>query len=304
MPALSLRALLARSIDYAGMFPPCSLSLAHSLENHAKYVRTPDSWMLASFVLPVAQFEAARENLSLFDPEHRLSISALGPKSERADAFLASLKPIAEALRYFSDDDVVSINQLEMSLPGDVDLASLASARTILGSFDLQPFWEAPADAAEGTIALLAEHNSSDGARPSGYKLRTGGVTAEAFPSAIQIAKALVAAAKHGVPIKFTAGLHHPVRQFREEVGTKMFGFLNVLGAALLASEHGWDEQQTAKMLEDENANSFSFDDNYFGWREWKIDNDQIIARRKLVTSFGSCSFDEPREDLRALNLL
>jgi hypothetical protein len=26
--------------------------------------------------------------------------------------------------------------------------------------------------------------------------------------------------------------------------------------------------------------------------------------RRKFVTSFGSCSFDEPREDLRALNFL
>ena len=28
------------------------------------------------------------------------------------------------------------------------------------------------------------------------------------------------------------------------------------------------------------------------------------VLRRKLGTSFGSCSFDEPREDVRALNLL
>jgi hypothetical protein len=26
--------------------------------------------------------------------------------------------------------------------------------------------------------------------------------------------------------------------------------------------------------------------------------------RRRFVVSFGSCSFDEPRDDLRALNLL
>ncbi len=83
-----------------------------------------------------------------------------------------------------------------------------------------------------------------------------------------------------------------------------MHGFVNVLGAAVLAAEHQWDEQQTSKMLEDENGASFSFSDDSFAWREWKIVTEQIKARRKLVTSFGSCSFDEPREDLRALNLL
>ena len=82
-----------------------------------------------------------------------------------------------------------------------------------------------------------------------------------------------------------------------------MHGFLNVLGAAVLAAEHQWDEEQTSKMLEDENAASFSFSNDSFAWREWKIATDQIKARRQLVISFGSCSFDEPREDLRALEL-
>ena len=83
-----------------------------------------------------------------------------------------------------------------------------------------------------------------------------------------------------------------------------MHGFLNVLGAAVLAAEHKWDAHQTAAMLEDENAESFSFDDEFFAWREWKIDIKPLKNRRKFVTSFGSCSFDEPREDLRALNFL
>jgi hypothetical protein len=51
-------------------------------------------------------------------------------------------------------------------------------------------------------------------------------------------------------------------------------------------------------------AASFSFSDDSFLWREWKIATDELEAQRKLVTSFGSCSFDEPREDLRAVNLL
>src|SRR5207249_3947598 len=104
--------------------------------------------------------------------------------------------------------------------------------------------------------------------------------------------------------IKFTAGLHHPLRQYREEVQTKMHGFLNVLGAAALAAEHRWDTNQTATMLEDENVESFSFTDDFFGWREWRIETKRLQYRRRFVVSFGSCSFDEPREDLRALNLL
>ena len=56
-------------------------------------------------------------------------------------------------------------------------------------------------------------------------------------------------------------------------------------------------------MLEDEDASAFRFDDNAFAWREWQIATERIRAQRELVTSLGSCSFDEPRQDLRELNL-
>ena len=306
MFAASLSALLTQSIDYAGIFPPCSLALEPALQNQANYVRDPDAWMLNTFVLPVEKFDAAVGNLSLFDREHPPLISALGAKTANAGEFIDTLKITAEKIRSFSAEhvDLVSARQLEMPLPRDVDLGLLGKMGSILKSLKLQAFWETPVDSAEEAIALLAEHNSTTGAAQFGYKLRTGGVTAEAFPASQQIARALVASAKQRVPIKFTAGLHHPIRQFRDEVKTKMHGFVNVLGAAVLAAEHQWDEQQTSKMLEDENGASFSFSDDSFAWREWKIVTEQIKARRKLVTSFGSCSFDEPREDLRALNLL
>jgi hypothetical protein len=306
MFAVSLSTLLTQSIDYAGIFPPCSLALEAALQNQAQYVRDPDAWMLGAFVLPIEKFDAAVENLSLFDREHPLRISALGMRTANRDEFLAALEIATEKIRSFSAEhvDLVSARQLEMLLPQDVDLVLLAKMGSILKSLELQAFWETPVDSAEETIALLAEHNSATGAAQFGYKLRTGGVIADAFPASQQIARALVAAAKQRVPIKFTAGLHHPIRQFRDEVKTKMHGFVNVLGAAVLAAEHQWDEQQTSKMLEDENGASFSFSDALFAWREWKIATDQIKTRRKLVTSFGSCSFDEPREDLRALNLL
>jgi len=302
--AASLRALLARSIDYAGMFPPCQLELEPALKNQAQYLRTTDAWMLSAFVLPLQQFGAAKQLLTEFDPLHPLQVSALGPKTENAVAFHAALAKTDAAIRSLSTHnvDLLSISQLEMFLPHDVDSQLLSETRSILGS--LPTFWEAPPDRAEQTIALVAELNSNADSPTFGYKLRTGGVTADAFPTSSQIARALVTPATHQVPIKFTAGLHHPLRMHRDEVKTKMHGFLNVLGAAALAAEYKWDSRQTALMLEDENADSFSFTDEFFAWREWKIDVKRLRDRRKFVTSFGSCSFDEPREDLRALGLL
>lgn len=304
MSPASLRALLAHSIDYAGMFPPCSLGLEPALANQADYVQSPDAWMLGAFVLPIEQFNATRQLLSPFDAQHPLRVAALGPKTESGNAFLEAVEDADAAIRSLSrhNVDLVSIRHLEMFLPDEIDLVSLKEAQSILG--DLPVFWEVPAARAEQTIALLAEFNSDADSATFGFKLRTGGVTADAFPTSLQIAKALVTPATHQLPIKFTAGLHHPLRQYRDEVQTKMHGFLNVLGAAVLAAEHRWDTDQTASMLEDERVDSFSFTDDFFAWREWQIDTKRLQYRRKFVVSFGSCSFDEPREDLRALKLL
>src|SRR6476661_2009860 len=249
----SIRALLDQAIDYAGMFPPCALQLEPALRNQVRYVRSPEAWMLNGFVLPVEQFDAARQLLSEFDPQHPLRVAALGPKTLKADAFLDGLRKAETAIRSLSrsDVDLVSVSHLEMFLPDDVDSASLKEAKAIVGK--LPVFCEAPPEKAEQTIALIAGHKSDDDTPTFGYKLRTGGVTADAFPTSAQIARALVTAATHQLPIKFTAGLHHPIRQFRKEVNTKMHGFLNVLGAAVLAAEHRWGVDQTVAMLEEEN---------------------------------------------------
>jgi hypothetical protein len=304
MPAASLRALLDQAIDYAGMFPPCGLALEPALGNQASYVRSPEAWMLNGFVLPVEQFDATTQFLSKFDTHHPLRVAALGPKTTNADVFLDALYNAYAAIRSFSrhNTDLVAISHVEMFSPDNVDSASLKEASAIVG--ELPVFWEAPPERAEQTIALLAEHNSNTESTRFGYKLRTGGVTADAFPSSKQIARALIAAATHQLPIKFTAGLHHPIRQYRDEVKTKMHGFLNVLGAAVLAAEHQWDTDQTVMMLEEEDPRSFSFTDDFFAWRDWKIGVERLELRRRLVRSFGSCSFNEPRDDLRALGLL
>jgi len=300
----SLRALLDQAIDYAGMFPPCDLALEPALRNQASYVRSPEAWMLNGFVLPIKQFDAATQFFSEFDLHHPLRVAALGPKTTNADAFLDALENANTAIHSLSryNTNLVSISHLEMFLPDDADSGSLKKATAIVGR--LPVFWEAPPERAEQTIASIARHQSDTNTATFGYKLRTGGVTADAFPTSRQIATALVTQARHRLPIKFTAGLHHPVRQFRDEVNTKMHGFLNVLGAAVLAAEHQWDADQAVMMLEDEDPRSFSFTDDFFAWCHWKIDVERLQYWRKFIRSFGSCSFDEPREDLRALGFL
>src|SRR5260370_3294923 len=250
MFAASLGALLSHSIDYAGMFPPCSLAIEPALQNQTEYVRSPDAWMLGAFVLSIEQFDAAKQLISLFDLQQPLRVAAIGSRTENAEGFLGALEEADTGIRALAryDVDLLSISQLEMCLPHDVDLASLKEGRSIVD--DLPVCWEAPPERAAQTAALLAEHNSDEDAATFGYKLRTGGVTADAFPTSAQIASALVTPATHQLPIKFTAGLHHPLRQYRDEVRTKMHGFLNVLGAAVLAAEHRWNAHQAAIMLE------------------------------------------------------
>ena len=306
MPAASLRALLTGAIDYAGLFPPANLPLEQALKYHAEYVRHPDVWMLGAFILPVAEFDAAARSLSDFDEQHPLRISALGPKTENSEVFLESLSAMMSAIDLVSSRFAAQtvIEQLEMPMPADLDEDGLQAVRTALAGRGLKTFWEAPAKNAGRAIEFIAANNRAHPQRNLGFKLRTGGVTADAFPSSLMIAAALHAAGRNEVPIKFTAGLHHPVRLFHESVQTKMHGFLNVLGAGVLALAHRWPEEQIAEMLEDEDPVSFSFSDDSFAWRDWKISTAEIVKHRRLVTSLGSCSFDEPREDLRALKLL
>jgi hypothetical protein len=201
-------------------------------------------------------------------------------------------------------DEAGFVGQFEMPLPSGVNADLLQAIPSRIDS-QLATFWEAPPKSAEHVIGLMAQNNTDrPGRNKLGFKLRTGGVTADAFPSSAEIAAALMAAGNQQVPIKFTAGLHHPVRRFHDSVQTTMHGFLNVLGAGVLALEHQWNETEIVRMLDDEDPSSFSFTDEFFAWRDWEIPTAKVKARREWVTSLGSCSFDEPRDDLRALKLL
>ena len=134
-----------------------------------------------------------------------------------------------------------------------------------------------------------------------GFKLRCGGVTPDAFPTSEQIAIAIDACAHANVPIKFTAGLHHPLRHFNDGVGCDMHGFINVFTAALMAFQNGRGRDTLVSILESRDARAFEFSDAALRFADLSVTTKDIAALRSLVTSYGSCSFDEPRDDLATL---
>src|SRR5258708_33735073 len=49
----ALSNLLAKSIDFAGVFPPASLSLSETLARFNRYLHGRESWLVGSIVLPI-----------------------------------------------------------------------------------------------------------------------------------------------------------------------------------------------------------------------------------------------------------
>lgn len=142
-------------------------------------------------------------------------------------------------------------------------------------------------------------------------KVRTGGVTPEAFPAPEHLARFIAACAAADVGFKATAGLHHPLRgDFRLTYEPNaptgvMYGFLNVFLAAAFLRAGGFTERDAAELLQERDPKAFTFEVPGITWRGRKLGTPRIaLARENFASSFGSCSFDEPVADLKALGLL
>lgn len=138
-------------------------------------------------------------------------------------------------------------------------------------------------------------------------KIRTGGLKPEAIPSCGDVAAFILACAERRLAFKATAGLHHPIRAEYpltyepDSIRATMHGFLNVL----LASAFAWNgEKDIQPILEETDASAFSFDERAH-WRNKSLDVAQVHeARSHFIHSVGSCSFEEPVQDLKKLSLL
>jgi hypothetical protein len=294
----AIHALLRDSIDYAGLFPPAGLGMSEAVANYASYRTGPHAWALGRFVVPagrLVELEQAAVGLlpgadgwqiaALLGPDPTRELEAIGEFNCRhaAEGAGAAAVDVVEA----KADSAEAAERLLARIPGY-----------------LQPYIEIPVS---GDPAPLATAVGRAGGR---LKVRTGGVTADAFPSATDLARLLRAAVQAGVPFKATAGLHHPLRaeyRLTYEPGSAcgtMFGFLNLFLATAFVSA-GTDDATVERLLEERDRPALRFDAGGVEWRGRRIDLETLRRTRESgIVSFGSCSFTEPIADLQSLDLL
>ncbi|SEO05788.1 hypothetical protein [Paenibacillus sp. OV219] len=310
----SIHPFMEKLIDYAGLFPPAELPMQAAIQQYHSYMHDQDQWMLGKFVIPIARLNELAPFKRMFSANHPLSLSVIGNRSRSAAECLTLLTGSLEWIEEFRNQYqlAAAVHSLELPLPAvtiDHELLQSISQETSAArlitfcelTYPLDSQWE---NAMNEAIVQFAAFNA-DSNVSLGIKLRTGGVIASAFPSPSQVATALAACRDGQVPMKFTAGLHHPIRMLRDEVHTKMHGFLNVFFAGLLAWEHGLDHDAIRSILHDEEPADFEFGADGIKWRQLAMSSEAVKrCRAKAMLSYGSCSFDEPREELRELNCL
>lgn len=292
----SLRVLLAGAIDYAGLFPPAKLDMFAAVKNYNAYRQSEHEWALGRFIVPASR---------LFEFEEALrSLPGRGPSQWHLSALVGmKTSDDVSSIKNFNDRQgttsaVIDTVELKASSPNEID----GMARTIPSP--LTTYVEIPI-AVNPNPFITAIRDS--GLRA---KVRTGGVTGDAFPSAADLARFIHECAKPRVPFKATAGLHHPLRAtyrltYESDSPTGMMhGFLNVLVASVVAYAGGGVEDITS-ILEEQSISVFDFNEGGLSWRSHKLNVTTLAALRgEFAISFGSCSFTEPIQDLQSLGLL
>lgn len=288
---LSVKALLVSIVDYAGLFPPAKLRMQEAMMNYANYQLTSYSWMLNCFVLPVSRWNEFAAFLPTLDLKQR-SLSLIISKDWETDIeivrSLISNNNITVTALEFPPLPPTEIHRILPHLPAKVDA-----------------FFEIPLSGDFKPYLTVLQHSGA------AAKIRTGGITVDAFPSSTELCQSILSFAEAKVPFKATAGLHHPlpgkhrVTYEPNSPSTVMHGFLNL---AVLAALLYWQKitlQEAVEVLQNSNSNSFQFTTDVITWRGYHLNIAEIEqARQNFFYSFGSCSFQEPVDDLKELKLL
>jgi hypothetical protein len=319
--AASLKALLGGTLDYAGLFAPASLNMKASVANYARYLRHPQRWLLGRFVLPAAKLEEfleAHERVVPLDEdevrtdagpdealEHPWRLTAIFSGDVLSGDMASELDAIEEFNRG-THGAVFESAEVRVSTPEEVAEVQRVQIPGI------RMFMEIPPEQTGELLPLI-------GRRGGHAKLRMGGVVAEAIPSVETTADFVARCAELEVSFKATAGLHHalrgehPLSYAADSAQSTVHGFLNLFTAAAIA----WNARRSgapvsratlAASLADSDRVHWDFTETalWTGYPEpLRIDVGMLDeVRTKFALSFGSCSFEEPVEELHELGLL
>ncbi len=296
-PVESVRLLLSGVIDYAGLFPPSQVSMQEAVLNFATYRHSNYGWMLGRFILPVSRLEeflACSTDFVNRDGSNVWRLSVLAGEDINATA-----RQVADFNR--ENEGVVVIDALEVKANtlSKIENTVAGMPEGVEAYFEIstgEPFVDLVT-----ALALAGQY----------AKIRTGGVTNDDFPSSRDIIRFVRTCMAANVPFKATAGLHHPIKCFKpltyapDAPEGSMHGFLNTLLMTAFARE-SFRPSLLEELMEEEFEEVFSFSEGGVAWRsEYFLTASHLrLLRTRGMHSFGSCSFDEPIEDLRAMGLL
>jgi hypothetical protein len=287
-----MRAAFSEIVDYAGLFPPASCSMADAVRQYDLYRRSPDRWMLGRFVVAgirLEEFGATLESgdvhIDLNDPWRLSVVMGAMVTNELAliDAFSA---------RWSHRGVIADSVEFRVSSVGQALAAGAQIPATLRRHFEVP---------VAGPYRELVRAFRTVGAFG---KIRTGGTSPELFPTAEDLTKFLIASVSERIPFKATAGLHHPFRgnypltYAANSQRQLMFGFVNVLVATAELARSGKGETAQA-ILEDDDLNAFVRSHDAISWRDESYSATELEqAHQQYFLGFGSCSFREPYDEL------
>lgn len=292
----SLRSLLDGAIDYAGVFPPAKLDLGPALTEYLSIRDSDNAWIMSRFACPTHALSHLNQLLHEAKPENQVPITVIAAPCHDHDAWQTRLETDARTMSDFErhSDNYAVIEAYETPLP-EVDKIDFYVAD--LGGFTgIEVLLELPwKEGFEDGIAWIAETDNYIA------KARLGGATAAAFPSNELVAKWIVECTQLNVPYKFTAGLHHPMPVIDKVTEGRMHGFLNVLVANAVCLQNDLTIDEVVQILANEDADNFNFSSLAMNYKGQILNLEQIEESRDIFYGWGSCSIEEPLQDLADL---
>ena len=275
-------------VDDAAIFPPGNAPLDQAVRDHLGHRQAEYADLVGGFV--VSDVKIA--DLAALDVDgDDLAVHVVVTGGAGAIEPAVTWVERAEGLR---------LRAVEFALRDEEDLAHNAQRLvSVVDSLaerldDVTVYAEPPLPQGQPPAGWLAALDEL-AAREIPLKFRTGGTTADAFPSSARLAACIEAALDRELPFKCTAGLHNAVRHRDDATGFEHHGFLNVL-LATRASLDGAPPDDVAAALDDPDGPALA--ERLHG------DPDTAARTRKWFTSFGSCSVLEARDDLVELGLV
>jgi hypothetical protein len=252
--------------------------------------------MLGRFILPASRLNEFITLLSTFtlkdSQPQKWTLSVIVSQNWESD-----LSQVEAAIKR----DNIAIASLEFAPLPPPEIAKIIPRLPV----GVESFFEIPwTSNLDSYLDVLSSTNAA-------AKIRTGGITADAFPESDRICRSILAFATAKIPFKATAGLHHPLlgkyrlTYERDSASAQMYGFLNV---ALLAGLAYWQKvtiPEGIELLAASSVTSFQWYEDKICWRDRYLNiSDLEASRQHFFRSFGSCSFEEPIDDLKQLKLL